>query len=261
MGLTTALVGGAAMLGSAYIASESASDAASAQSSAVNQAATTEAAATNKALDINREQYFQNREDIAPWRETGGRALTELEQKLKDGPGEFTEDPGYQFRLDEGNKAIERSAAARGGLVSGRTAKALTRYSQDYASNEYDRFRSRWYDELRPLQSLAGVGQTAANTSAAMGQNYANTAGGMIMDQGRSSGSAYRDLGTIAANKEMAQGNITGNLISDIAGDTLYMAGRGGLGSFGGDSGGYSGGTVLPGTFSDPWINPNIGYA
>jgi hypothetical protein len=46
-------------------------------------------------------------------------------------------DPGYGFRLSEGLKALERSAAARGGLLSGGTGKALTRYGQDMASQEF----------------------------------------------------------------------------------------------------------------------------
>ena len=46
-------------------------------------------------------------------------------------------DPGYQFRLEEGNKAIERKGASRGFLQSGRTLKSLAQHSQGLASQEY----------------------------------------------------------------------------------------------------------------------------
>jgi hypothetical protein len=58
-------------------------------------------------------------------------------------PGAFTgqvnleSDPGYQFRLSEGLKALDRQAAARGGLISGSALKASQRYGQDMASQEY----------------------------------------------------------------------------------------------------------------------------
>jgi hypothetical protein len=50
---------------------------------------------------------------------------------------EFQKEPGLQARLAMGQQALERSAAAKGSLLSGGTQKALNRYSQDYASNEY----------------------------------------------------------------------------------------------------------------------------
>jgi hypothetical protein len=79
----------------------------------------------------------------------------------------FQQDPGYAFRLGEGLKALERSAAARGGLLSGSTGKALQRYGQDMASQEYGNAFNRFYTErqnlLNPLLSLSGRGQTASS--------------------------------------------------------------------------------------------------
>lgn len=49
----------------------------------------------------------------------------------------FKQDPGYQFRLKEGSKALQNSAAARGTLLTGATAKALQGYGQEQASQEY----------------------------------------------------------------------------------------------------------------------------
>jgi hypothetical protein len=84
------------------------------------------------------------------------------------GMQDFTADPGYQFRMDEGMKALERSAAARGGLLSGSMLKGIQRYGQDLGSQEYqsafNRYQVNRSNQLNPLQSLMGAGQSSANT-------------------------------------------------------------------------------------------------
>jgi hypothetical protein len=153
-------------------ASESA---ANTQANAATQASQDTLAATKYATDLQERMYQQGRTDTAPWREAGGNALTQLVSKVNAGPGEYTKSPGYQFRLNEGTKAIERSAAARGGLNSGATGKALARYGQDYATGDYQNFLSNYYNSLTPLQSLAGVGQTTASQNAVAGNQTANS--------------------------------------------------------------------------------------
>jgi hypothetical protein len=90
---------------------------------------------------------------------------------------DFVKDPGYEFRLQEGRRAREQSAASRGGYFSGATGKALERYGQDYGSNEftnaYNRFNKNRDAILNPLQSLSGQGQTSSGTMA----GYASSAG------------------------------------------------------------------------------------
>jgi len=91
------------------------------------------------------------------------------------GMSDFEKDPGYDFRLTEGLKALDRQAAARGGMISGKALKAAGRYGQDYASNEFgnafNRYQVNRSNQLNPLASLAGMGQTATNTmSNAAGQ-------------------------------------------------------------------------------------------
>ena len=68
---------------------------------------------------------------------------------------DFTTNPGYEFRRSEGNRGVEQSAAARGGLQSGAAQKALVRFNQDTASDEFDRSFGRWSDEHN--RHLAGV--------------------------------------------------------------------------------------------------------
>jgi hypothetical protein len=111
------------------------------------------------------------------------------------GTDQFQQDPGYAFRQAEGMKALERSAAARGNLLSGSTLKGVQRFGQDLASQEYqnafDRYQVERSARLNPLQSLMGSGQSATNvmTGAAgqMGQNEASN----IYNAGQARASGY----------------------------------------------------------------------
>ncbi|PZX29474.1 hypothetical protein C7416_104479 [Cupriavidus phytorum] len=108
---------------------------------------------------------------------------------------DFQKDPGYEFRLGEGQKALEASAAARGGLLSGAAAKALSQYNQNFASNEYqnayNRYNQNQTNTFNRLASLAGVGQTATNATQQAGQNYANQASQNALYSGTARASAY----------------------------------------------------------------------
>lgn len=105
---------------------------------------------------------------------------------------DFRADPGYQFRLSEGLKAVQGSAAAGGGLKSGGTLKALTRYAQGTADqtyqDAYNRFNNDRTTIYNRLANLAGMGQTANNALASAGQNYANAVGNNAW--GRAAGTA-----------------------------------------------------------------------
>lgn len=102
----------------------------------------------------------------------------ELAQKFD--MSSFQADPGYQFRMDEANKALQRSAAARGGLLSGGTLKGLSNLNQNLASQEYqnayNRFQNDQTTRFNRLATMAGIGQTATNVTGQLGQNYAGSA-------------------------------------------------------------------------------------
>jgi hypothetical protein len=104
-------------------------------------------------------------------------------------------DPGYQFRLKEGMRGLESSAAARGGLLSGSTLKGITRYNQDAASQEFTNALNRYQAErsgtLNPYQSMAGMGQSVANQVGNMGMNYANQAGETYQNAANARASGY----------------------------------------------------------------------
>jgi hypothetical protein len=163
----------AAVVGSSLIGSRSASKAADVQ-----------AGAADRAADLQREQFERQVELQAPFREVGVRALPELEAASRYTPfgmNQFNADPGYTFRLSEGQKQLDRMAAIRGGQLSGSSLKAAARFGQEMGSQEYQNAFNRYQTErnarLNPLQSLAGFGQTSTNQLGAAGQNYATGAG------------------------------------------------------------------------------------
>lgn len=151
---------------------------------AAQSAADTQAAAADRASQLQYKMWQEQQAMNKPWLEAGGRALTKLEGAVDYTPFSYnamTADPGYAFRLSEGQKALDRQAAARGGLISGGALKAAERYGQDMGSQEYTNAFNRYQVErqakLQPLQSLAGVGQTTAANLGQAGQNYAANVG------------------------------------------------------------------------------------
>ncbi len=121
---------------------------------------------------------------------------------------DFQTDPGYDFRLSEGAKALERSAAARGTVLSGGTLKQLARYNQDFASNEfgnaYNRFQSNRATRFNQLASIAGLGQTTATQLGNLGAQNAASVGNLIVG-GQTAAAAAR------ASGYNAFGNAIGN--------------------------------------------------
>jgi hypothetical protein len=169
-----------------------------------NKAAKTQAAATTQAADLQGQQFERQVELQAPFREAGVRALPELEAASRYTPfgmEQFQADPGYAFRLAEGQKALDRQAAARGGLISGAALKGAQRYGQDMGSQEYmnafNRYQAERSARLNPLQSLAGMAQTSTNQLGAAGQNYANAASEAIGAGAQARASGY--MGTANA--------------------------------------------------------------
>ena len=111
------------------------------------------------------------------------------------GMEQFQADPGYAFRQSEGMKALERSAAARGGLLSGSAMKGIQRFGQDLASQEYtnafNRYQSEKAARLNPLQSLMGAGQSAANTMTSTAGQFGQASAQNAMNVGAARASGY----------------------------------------------------------------------
>jgi hypothetical protein len=194
------------------------------------KAANTEAAQQQRALDLQERMYEEGVARQQPFLQTGTEFFNRLAALQRGGPGaaqEFLQmDPGYGFRLSEGLKALERGAAARGGLVSGAALKAAQRYGQDVASQEFGQAYNR-------LAGLAQIGPSAAGVMNTLGQNYASGAGGIYGAMGQSAGQA-----------QLARGSIYGNALRDIG----YLTGR------------YYGGQQSPAAVEDRVGAPNPYY-
>lgn len=155
---------------------------------------------------------------------------------------DFTEDPGYQFALTQGQQALQRAQAAGGGLVSGAAVKALTDYNQGEADqqyqNAYDRYNTNQTNTYNRLTGQANQGQTATSTIANVTTGAANN---------------ISDLDTQIGNADAAnstqQGNIASSALGSLSNPTgavqNYLSSSGtGLGSV---NGGLYGSSTLEG--------------
>lgn len=189
---------------------------------AAGKAASAQENAANTASATQLKMYNQTRDDQAPWRAAGGTAVGQLSAGTAAGGefnrnftmADFNQDPGYQFRMDQGSRALQASAAARGGLLSGGTLKALNRYGQDFASNEYsnayNRFNNDQSTRFNRLSSIAGLGQTSVGQTGAAGTATANQIGSNMLGAGNAQAAGY-----------IGQANAVNNGISSLG--NFYM--------------------------------------
>lgn len=186
----------AALIGSALIGGV-------ASAAASRRAANAQTSAANQANQTQWDMYNQNRTDMAPWRTAGEGALGQLTAGLAEGGrfnrdftmDDFQKDPGYDFRMGEGVKAIERSRASRGNMYGGAAGKALLRYGQHYASGEYtnafNRYMMQRNSQYNRLAGVSGTGQTATEQLGNQGVNFANNVGSNLIGAGNARASGY----------------------------------------------------------------------
>ncbi len=166
-------------------------------------------------------------------------------------PTDVTEqnDPGFQFRLAQGQKAIEQSAAARGGLLSGGTAKALNDYSQGQASNEYgnvysralgqyqqnyNQFEQQSADKYNRLANLAGMGQISAQQLNSAGSSAAGGVNNILLTSGGQIGQDLNNAGAATASGYIGGANAWGNALNGLGSNALSLL------SLGRSGGGFS---------------------
>lgn len=224
---------------------------ASKQANAVEEAARIGAGASSAATAAQERMFNTQNAQQEPWRQAGQTALNQLAPLAanyqKFGMDQFQADPGYAFRLSEGQKALDASAAARGGMISGNALRAAQNYGQQMGSQEYQNAFNRYQTErnaqLNPLQSLAGVGQTAAN-------NMSNAAG----QYGQNMSNLALGAGATAGNAAIAQGNIGASQYGTLgsAANTLYNN-RSTLQGWLNSSGGFNAQPDASGSTSNQW--------
>lgn len=194
---------------------------------------------TGQANEGLTESQRKQLELFAPYLAAGSDSLSSLQQlsgaggpldkQFSFGAKDLQDDPGYQFTLAEGKKAIERAAAAKGGLFSGATLKSLTGYATgassthfndafQRAASTFDLNRTNALSRIGSLQNLAQLGYTG---TAASGQAVANTEGQKatnLVNQGRGTadiglrgsetiGRALTGQGTAQASGTVGQAN------------------------------------------------------
>lgn len=200
-------------------------------SQAAQSAAETQARSAAEARQLARDIFNEQKALQEPFRTAGISAQNQLLTLLglpggtqgaeygryarPFGMQDFQADPGYAFRLSEGMKALEASRAAKGGLLSGATGKALSRYGQDLASQEYgnafNRFQTERVNRLQPLGALMGTGQAAASNQGAAAGQYGQTAGGLTTDIGAVTAGGQLGAARAISNALSAYGNYMGN--------------------------------------------------
>jgi len=176
-------------------------------SRAAKSAAQTSAQSADRATELQQRMYEESVARQQPFLQTGTEMFNRLAAVQRGGPEaqNFLQmDPGYQFRLSEGLKALDRQAAARGGLISGGALKAAQRYGQDLGSQEFGAAYNR-------LASMANVGPQAAGVMSNLGQNYATNVGNI-----------YQQQGNTAANAALARGSAYSGGLNQLG----YLAGR-----------------------------------
>ena len=203
----------AAIATSAVVGAYSAKKGASAQKQAADQSA-----------EVQREIFQKQTELAEPFRQAGITSQNELmrllgisgDQTAADygmltrgfAPEQMQMDPGYGFRLREGERALERMQAARGNLLSGGAIKAGQRFGQDLASQEYmnafNRAQAQLGTRLGALGSLYGAGQAATQQVAGQAGQYGENVGNLLMAGGAARASGYAGMGN-ALNQALGQ--------------------------------------------------------
>lgn len=237
---------------STLVGAYSASKASSAQQQSASEATQAQRDIANEQTALQREQYLKQLELNEPFRQAGLTGQNMLLAQLQGGPyasakfggvqgydpasamrnfgdGDFQADPGYAFRLSEGMKGMNATAAARGGLLSGNALRAGQEYGQQLGSQEYqnafnryqanralqaqeygnafNRFQTERTNTLAPLQSLAGLGQSATQQAQQASQNYATGASGALGNYGNAAASNIIGSGNARASGYVGMAN------------------------------------------------------
>ena len=200
------------------------------QGSAAKKAAKAQQAAANADIAFQTETRDLIRGDLATYREGGESAQRAIDFELGLGARPenyqgFTATPGYEFRLGEGQRALEAGAAARGGLYSGAAMRDALKLGQDYGSNEYGNYFSR-------LGARADTGMNAAQMS---GQASQQAAAGVS--------NALGNIGNAQAAGAVGVGNAWTGGIQNMLGAWQYQKNMNG--AQGGGGGNFFGGGNL----------------
>lgn len=149
----------------------------------INKATDAQQAGISQSNDLMREMFNITRQDNAPLVGLRNDALAQIKTLLAD-PSSVSQQPGYQFGLNEGRKQLDNRAAASGGYYSGQQLKAAQQYGQDYAGTKLD-------SALNRLTTVAGLGQVGANNNQSAQQQTTGALSQNALSSGNVRGSGY----------------------------------------------------------------------
>lgn len=207
--------------------------AAAAQNQATQQAMFVQAQQAAQAQNALQQGQQQATAAYQPYQTAGAGAINQLAQ-LYGPTGEYTQmptmaqlqmDPSYAFREQQGMKALQQSAAARGGLLSGTTLKGIQNYGQGLASTEYGNAYNRFMaNRLAATQALQGLGAAGLTAAGGIGSAATGTAGQLAQNYqnlGQGIGQGYANIGANNASAYMGPTN----LMAQLAGQGIQAAG------------------------------------
>jgi len=229
-----AAVAGGAILG-AIVSTNNTNKAISAQTNAANNADATQMA-----------MYNQNRTDNMPMMDARNKAMSQLGDLTGQGfQYDKYADPGFQFQMQQGQDAINRQTANRGGMLAGSTLGSLENYAQGLGNSAYTGAFNRYQANIGNLMSIAGLGQNAGAQVGQSGMNAANNISNNTMNAANGQAAGYlansnmmtgtlNNLGTNWMNYNMMNG-----MNNNIQGSYLQGMGNGNYGGsgYGGSSG------------------------
>lgn len=205
--------------------------------------------AANRAAQMQQEEATRARAALSPWVSAGTGAIDKITNLLGLGDlvtnggnyntygldpanarekqdaafADFKASPDYEFRMDEGIKALDRSAASRGLLRSGAQMKGITDFAGNLASGEYQNY-------LNNLFKTSGLGSEAASSGNSTAAGLTSSAGNFLTQGGIARGSGY------AAGANALASGISSGVNNAIGGTYLF---RNNL---------FGGGTKTPGS-------------
>jgi len=166
-----------------------------------------------------------------PWYDYGQKALTDFQAWGSD-PNAITSDPSYKWRLGQGTEALENSAAARGGLLSGNTGKDLQDYGQRAASEEYANEFGRWMQKL-------GIGQNASSNMSNLATGEGNALASLLSHQGDNTFNQFLKSAQEVRAAEVDLNNVIQSWVpAQYGGGNVNPGGASNSGGGGGGSGG-----------------------
>jgi hypothetical protein len=200
-------------------------------------------AAEKKALEESEAGFEFIEEELRPFIDVGQESIGTLGEEIDELTAPFTADdfeadPGFQFRIEQGERGVNRFLASRGLTTSGRAGKELVRFNQGEATQEFDRafnrFQTTQGNRFNRLLALSNVGQSATNLlvaerSTATGRNIAT-----IRGTGQNVAQQQSEIGRIENEARRRRGDALAGFFKTSSEAIASGASGGGGATFGG---------------------------